>query len=251
MRIFGLIGYPLEHSFSEQYFLDKFSMEGIGDATYQNFPLEHLEELRDLLEFETSLIGLNVTIPYKTKILSLLDTIDPIAKRIGAVNTIRIERDDDDSSSYTLTGYNSDVHGFRESLKPLLGKQHTEALVLGTGGASLAVIYVLQELGIRFTQLSRDPQSEYQLSYDLIDEHVVSQTKLIINTTPVGMYPDTDAVPEIPLEGITYDHLVYDLIYNPEETLLLKKSKAEGATTKNGLEMLELQADKSWEIWNK
>ena len=250
MRAFGLIGHPLEHSFSEQYFLDKFSREGINDAVYQNYPLESLEGLRDLIEFETNLLGLNVTIPYKTEILPLLDSIDPAAERIGAVNTVKIEREEGDPHVYELTGYNSDVHGFRESLKPLLGEQHTEALVLGTGGASLAVIHVLKELGIRFLQLSRNPKSELEISYDLVDEGIIEMSKLIINTTPVGMYPDLDNCPDIPIQGITTDHLVYDLIYNPEETALLRKSKAKGATIKNGQEMLELQAERSWEMWH-
>ena len=250
MRAFGLIGHPLEHSFSEQYFLDKFSREGINDAVYQNYPLESLEGLRDLIGFESNLLGLNVTIPYKTEILPLLDSIDPAAERIGAVNTVKIEREEEDPSSFTLNGYNSDTHGFRESLKPLLGEQHTKALVLGTGGASLAVIHVLKELGIRFLQLSRTPKSELEMSYDLVDEGIIEMSKLIINTTPVGMYPDLDNCPDIPIQGITADHLVYDLIYNPEETVLLKKSKAKGATIKNGQEMLELQAERSWEIWN-
>jgi len=250
LRAFGLIGHPLEHSFSEQYFLDKFSREGINDAVYQNYPLESLEGLRDLIGFESNLLGLNVTIPYKTEILPLLDSIDPAAERIGAVNTVKIEREEEDPSSFTLNGYNSDTHGFRESLKPLLGEQHTKALVLGTGGASLAVIHVLKELGIRFLQLSRTPKSELEMSYDLVDEGIIEMSKLIINTTPVGMYPDLDNCPDIPIQGITADHLVYDLIYNPEETVLLKKSKAKGATIKNGQEMLELQAERSWEIWN-
>jgi len=251
MKSFGLVGYPLDHSFSEHYFLEKFTKEGIHDAIYQNYPLENLQGLRELIEFEPNLVGLNITIPYKTEILPLLDLIDPTAEQIGAVNTVKIERDEDDPYASVLTGYNSDVHGFMESLKPLLGSQHKEALVLGTGGASLAVVHVLKELGIRFLLMAREPKNEFEMSYDFLDEAMVHQSKLIINTTPVGMFPEVDAIPNIPIEGITPDHLVYDLIYNPEETLLLKKSKAQGATIKNGLEMLELQAEKSWEIWNR
>ena len=251
MRTFGLIGYPLDHSFSEEYFLDKFSKEAIDDAIYQNYPLESIDELRDLIEFEPDLVGLNITIPYKTAVLPLLDAIDPMAKSIGAVNTIKIERDEEDPSEYTLTGYNTDAHGFKESLSPLLEENHKEAIVFGTGGASLAVTHVLKELGIPFLQLSRDPQSELQMSYDFIEPAIIEISKLLINTTPVGMYPNVDEAPKIPFEGITSDHLVYDLIYNPEETLLLKESKARGAQTKNGQQMLELQAEKSWEIWNR
>ena len=247
----GLIGYPLEHSFSEHHFLEKFTNEGIDDAIYQNYPLESLDGLRDLIEREPDLVGLNVTIPYKTQVLPLLDAIDPIAEKIGAVNTINIIRDEDDPTDYTLTGFNTDVHGFRESLKPLLSDQHKEAIVLGTGGASLAVTHVLKELGIPFMQLSRDPKSELEMSYDFMDKGIVEMSKLIINTTPVGMYPDVAEAPEIPYDGITAEHLVYDLIYNPEETQLLQRSLKKGAATKNGQEMLELQAEASWEIWNQ
>jgi shikimate dehydrogenase len=251
MKSLGLIGYPLEHSFSEHHFLEKFTNEGINDAIYQNYPLESLDGLRDLIEREPDLLGLNVTIPYKTQVLPLLDAIDPIAEKIGAVNTINIIRDEDDPTDYTLTGFNTDAHGFKESLTPLLGEQHKEAIVLGTGGAALAVTYVLKELGIPFLQLSRNPKSELEMSYDFIDRGIVEMSKLIVNTTPVGMFPELDACPALPLDGITTEHLVYDLIYNPKETLLLKKCKSSGAATKNGQKMLELQAEKSWTIWNQ
>lgn len=251
MKTFGLIGFPLDHSFSEHYFLEKFARIGIDDTIYQNFPLEHLDGLRELIEFEPHLKGLNVTIPHKKGVLPLLDAVDPIAEQIGAVNTINIIRDEDDPTDYTLTGYNTDAHGFKESLTPLLGEQHKEAIVLGTGGAALAVTHVLKELGIPFLQLSRNPKSELEMSYDFIDRGIMEMSKLIVNTTPVGMFPDVDACPALSLDGITSEHLVYDLIYNPEETLLLKKCKSSGAATKNGQEMLELQAEKSWTIWNR
>ena len=251
MRTYGLIGYPLDHSFSKHHFTQKFANEGIDDTIYKNYPLGDLSELRSLIESEINLCGLNVTIPHKTKILHLLDEIDPLAELIGAVNTVRIERADGDPAKFVLTGYNTDVYGFRESLTPLLNSQHQEALILGTGGSSLEVKHVLNEMDIRFIQVSRKPQGDLQISYEGLDSLRVEQAKLIINTTPVGMYPEVDACPNISYEGITADHLVYDLIYNPEETILLKKSKTSGATTVNGMKMLELQAEKSWEIWNQ
>ncbi|HEY1032114.1 MAG TPA: shikimate dehydrogenase [Flavipsychrobacter sp.] len=238
-KVYGLIGYPLKHSFSPAYFKDKFTRLGI-DATYHAYAIPTIHELPELIKKHPSLAGLNVTIPYKEQVLSYLDEVDSIAQQIGAVNCIAIH-------AGKLKGYNTDVIGFADSLKPLLQPHHTDALILGTGGASLAVAYALGQLGIRYTKVSR---AVGDIVYaDLRPEHIATHT-LIINTTPVGMFPDVDAFPDLPYEAITDKHLLYDLIYNPAETAFLAKGKAQGATIKNGHEMLVLQAEASWQIWN-
>lgn len=238
---YGLIGYPLSHSFSPAYFAAKFEQQGI-DAKYELYPLADVKELQSLLQGQSNLKGLNVTIPYKESVIPLLDELDAEAREIGAVNCIKIENG-------KTTGYNTDAIGFEESLKPLLHAQHSHALVLGTGGASLAVVTVLKKLGINWRYVSRTKQ-DGSYTYDELDADIVSQYKLIINTTPLGMSPNTDACPALPYEAIGTEHLLYDLVYNPLETLFLAKGKANGAAIKNGLEMLELQADASWRIWN-
>jgi shikimate dehydrogenase len=240
--VYGLIGYPLTHSFSSQYFQRKFAGEGI-DAQYRAFELTTILEFPALLESTPDLKGLNVTIPYKAAILPYLDRLSEAAMVIGAVNCIDIENN-------KLAGYNTDVIGFSESLKPLLKDPHTNALVLGTGGSSLAVKYVLEALDIEYVTVSRTKKAEC-ITYKELTTSLIKAYPLIINTTPVGMYPNTESFPELPYEGITEHHLLFDLVYNPEETKFLSLGKERGATVKNGLEMLHLQAEASWRIWNK
>ncbi|MBK7440976.1 MAG: shikimate dehydrogenase [Chitinophagales bacterium] len=242
MKLFGLIGFPLTHSFSEKYFSDKFRKEEIEECKYELYPLENVEDVRFLFEVNKELKGLNVTIPYKESVIEYLDDLDDIAQKIGAVNCIKIDE-------IQRVGYNTDYAGFRDSLKPLLKKHHTKALVLGTGGASKAVEYALNELGIQTTLVSRK-EGTTELTYQQLTKEIISQHSIIINCTPVGMYPDIQLCPEIPYEFITAQHILYDLIYNPGKTLFLEKGEKQGATIKNGLQMLELQAEYAWEIWN-
>ena len=243
MRLFGLIGFPLGHSFSRGYFNDKFFREGI-DARYENFPLSSAGLVRSLVNENPALAGLNVTIPYKEAVISFLDETDSEASRIGAVNTIAISPD------RRLKGYNTDVYGFRESLIPLLRTQHTHALVLGSGGASKAVRFTLEELGIEYRVVSRRPSDSHMISYSDLPRFLGS-FMLIVNTSPVGMYPATDTSPDLPYDLIGPEHLAYDLVYNPETTLFMKKCGERGAKIKNGLEMLHLQAGEAWKIWNR
>lgn len=238
---YGIIGYPLGHSFSPAYFADKFQQEGI-DAQYMPYPLPDIAELPQLLRENPTLRGLNVTIPHKQAVMPYLDQLDETAHAIGAVNCIDIR-------DRRTKGYNTDAAGFELSLLPLLSADHTHALILGTGGASLAVAYVLAKLGIAFSYVSR-MQQQGRYTYDALTPELVQRHKLIINTTPLGMHPDISAMPALPYEAIGEAHLLYDLIYNPEETAFLKAGARQGAVTKNGLEMLQIQADASWQIWN-
>ncbi|GAA4451039.1 shikimate dehydrogenase [Rurimicrobium arvi] len=238
---FGIIGKPLSHSFSPAYFNRRFREAG-SDLHYEAFPLEHIGQLPELLRQHPGLRGLNVTLPYKTAVIPFLDYISESAKEIGAVNCIRIQ----DGTRY---GYNTDVYGFRESLRPLLHKDITyKALVLGTGGSSKAVTAALRQLNIGYTPVSSSEGKG--CAYAALTPPVLEEHLLIINTTPLGMWPDTGAAPPIPYEALGPDHLLFDLIYNPEETLFLQKGKQQGASVKNGLEMLLLQAERSWELWN-
>ncbi len=246
MRIFGLIGYPLSHSFSPGYFSDKFAKENINDAVYRLFPLESIEKFQQLLQEEPSIFGLNVTIPYKQQVMPFLSEIDATALKIGAVNTIKIERND---SNIRLKGFNTDYNGVLESLKD--SKHHKQALVLGNGGAAKAVLFALDYLGIGYKLVSRTPSALHQISYQQVTPAVLKECSLIINTTPLGMYPNIDTCPPLPYEAIGPDHFVFDLIYNPEETMLIKKAKSNGAKTLNGLLMLHTQAETAWQIWNK
>ncbi len=246
MKLLGLIGYPLSHSFSVKYFGEKFGRERISGFDYRNYPIESVNELRPLIEDTKELIGLNVTIPHKEKVMPLLDEIDPEASAIGAVNTIRIRRE---GGKINLKGYNSDAYGFRESLMPLLGAGHRQALVLGTGGASKAVTHALGELGIAYQHVSRTP-SGGQLHYLDLCYAIIKKHTIIINTTPLGTYPHTSSFPNIPYDLVTPGHIMYDLVYNPPETEFLRLGKQKGAVVKNGHEMLVLQAERSWEIWN-
>jgi len=238
--MYGIIGYPLLTTFSPDYFRKKFELLGIDD-TYEKFPLEHIESLKDVLQKHPSLRGLNVTIPYKTAVISLLDVLDDTAKRIGAVNTIKI-------SNGKLTGYNTDTIGFYNSLKPLLQQHHTSALLLGTGGAAKAVAYALDQLKISFQYVSRT-KMEGHLSYSDLNESIIASHKLIINTTPLGMKPYEGSMPPIPYAAIDTTHLLYDLIYDPAETPFLIQGKIKGASIKNGYDMLIGQAEAAWNIW--
>lgn len=241
MDKYGLIGYPLGHSFSKIYFTEKFQKEGLS-STYELFPLSAITEFPELIEGNPELRGLNVTIPYKESVMTYLTDLSPEAKAIGAVNVIKIDGD-------RLTGYNSDYIGFRDSLKPMLRDEITEALVLGSGGASKAVCHALRVLGINPTVVSRHP-SEGMIGYKDITSEVMEKNLLIVNTTPLGMAPNIEAAPDIPYHLLSDRHICYDVVYNPSETLFMKKAAAAGARVKNGLEMLHLQAENAWKIWN-
>lgn len=244
--MYGLIGRKLGHSFSANFFNKKFKEENINE-TYRLLPLENIEELPEILVKYPDLKGLNVTIPYKEEVIRYLSEISEEAKQIGAVNVIKIVRE---NNLINLKGYNSDCYGFKESLVPLLRSDIKNALILGTGGASKAVAYVLNSLGINITFVSRHPK-ENQLSYENIDEGVLNKNLLVVNTTPLGMFPEVSDYPALPYQYMTKEHVCYDLVYNPLETEFMKHSEKYGAKVKNGLEMLKLQAIKAWEIWNK
>lgn len=247
MRSFGLIGFPLSHSFSATYFSKKFETEAIADAGYRLFPLEDISRILLLIQQHPDLMGINITIPHKIAVLPYLDKLTDEAKAVGAVNCIKIDRN---ASDIRLTGYNTDIYGFRESLLPVLKPNQQSALVLGTGGAAKAVCFTLQKLGIKYTMVSRSDHTEKVLKYSQLTENIINDNLIIINTTPIGMFPETDISPDIPYRFVGSRHLLYDLIYNPAETWFLKLGRKAGATTINGLKMLELQAEKSWEIWN-
>jgi len=246
MRLFGLIGYPLGHSFSVPYFTRKFREEKI-EAEYRNFPLEHIGDFEKLVKMEPGLVGLNVTVPYKQKIIPFLDALNPTARSIGAVNTIFFCRKD---GRLSLLGYNTDVIGFERSLKEHLKEEHKQALVLGTGGSSKAVTAVLSGMGLAYQMVSRQ-RREGMLTYDQLDDKIMENHTLIINTTPLGMFPEVETNPNIPYNKITSRHLLFDLVYNPEETRFLSLGKEQGASIVNGSDMLTYQAEGSWEIWNK
>ncbi len=241
MKTYGLIGFPLGHSFSEEYFRRKFEREAIAGCEYRAFPLEAIGGLPGLLREVPSLCGLNVTIPYKEAVLPYLDAIDPEAAAIGAVNCIRIENN-------KITGYNTDVYGFRLSLLELLGGERPEALVLGSGGASKAIRHVLRNEGIRYLTVSRDA-SRGDLAYSDLTSAVITAHHLIINATPLGTSPDADGRPPIPYEAIGASHMLFDVVYNPAVTRFLASGARRGARTMNGAAMLAAQAERSWEIW--
>jgi len=245
MQKYGLVGYPLSHSFSKRFFTEFFERNTL-EATYLNFELSDLSQLPSTLVEHPELIGFNVTIPYKEAILSYLDYIDPQAAAIQAVNTVRITRLGD---TVELTGFNTDLIGFRDSLLPLLRPQHTKALVLGTGGASKAVVQVLNNLSISVQSVSREAKEGTSISYGQLTRELIEQYTLVVNTTPLGTYPKTEGYPEIPYEYLTNKHLLYDLVYNPPVTQFLQKGVDRGTSIKNGLEMLELQAMAAWKIW--
>lgn len=242
MDKYGLIGFPLGHSFSRGFFTEKFAREGI-DAEYVNFEIPDASMLLDVIRNNPELRGLNVTLPHKQAVIPLLDELSDEAREIGAVNVIRI-RDG------KLKGFNSDIIGFTDSIRPLLQPHHKKALVLGTGGASKAICVGLNRLGIEWTYVSRSPR-EGMLTYEDITAETLQQYTVIVNCTPVGMFPKVDAAPAIPYELLTPQHLLFDCVYNPEDTLFMQKGRAQGATVKNGLEMLHLQAEASWKFWNE
>ena len=242
MRQFGLIGFPLSHSFSKGYFSNYFSTENILDTQYENYPIESIDLFKSLWENNPSLQGLNVTIPYKKLVIPFLQHPSSVVQSIQACNCIRLY----DGALY---GYNTDVIGFEKSLLPSLKPHHQKALIFGTGGAATAVAWVLKKLGIAYQLVSRTASEGY-IAYESLSPEVIEAHTLLIQTSPVGMYPNVDEAPNLPYEAITSKHHLYDLIYNPAETKFLTMGAAQGATTQNGLEMLHLQADASWEIWN-
>jgi shikimate dehydrogenase len=246
VKRYGLIGFPLGHSFSQRFFTEKFARERLTDRQYDNFPLGSIEELPGLIAAHADLAGFNVTIPYKKAILPCLDTIDPQAAAIGAVNCVKVDRS---GAAPRLVGYNTDVFGFRQSLEEMLGGRRPDALILGTGGASRAVEYVLDRLGIDWRKISRHA-SPGILSYDELSDEVLCGSPLIVNTTPLGTFPDVNSRPPLRYEAIGHGHFLHDLVYNPSETAFLHEGRRRGATVKNGWQMLVAQAERSWQIWN-
>lgn len=245
-NVFGLIGYPLTHSFSKKYFTQKFEEENIPDCKYELFPLAKIEDIEDLIAAQPNLKGLNITIPYKEVVIPFLDELDEGAAAIGAVNTIKFV-------DGKRIGYNTDVYGFQGSLKALIDTKYTKnqplkALILGTGGASKAIAYAFKQLDISYTYVSRTAKPQ-QFTYAELNKSILQTHQIIVNTTPLGTSPNTDACPNLPYQFLTKNHLLYDLVYNPAVTLFLQKGLDKGATIKNGLEMLHGQAEKSWAIW--
>lgn len=249
MDKYGLIGYPLKHSFSQRFFGDKFAKECI-DAEYLNFEIPTIDLFPEIIESNIRLKGLNVTIPYKEQIIPYLDRLDSGAQEIGAVNVIKIERENGEEEKPKLIGYNSDITGFQNSIAPMLDRAiHRKALILGTGGASKAVKKGLENLGISSRFVSRTQKKE-GFTYTELSPEIMAEYTVIVNSSPLGTFPDTDKAPDIPYQLLTTHHLLYDLVYNPYETKFLRLGKEHGAAIKNGAEMLELQAIAAWEIWN-
>lgn len=242
MKIYGLLGFPLSHSFSKSFFREKFEKEGISDCRYENFSVENIEKAVAYLKNLKKLSGFNITIPHKRNIMKFLDEASPVCRKIQSCNCVKI-------TNGVWSGHNTDITGFSESISPLLKPLHARALVFGTGGASRAITYALEELGVQYQLVSRKPSREV-MTYDDLTPEIIHTHHILINTTPVGQFPDIEKAIPIPYEGITSMHLAYDLIYNPEETLFLKKAKSQGATVVNGKEMLIIQAEESWRIWN-
>ena len=246
MRKFGLIGFPLGHSFSKKYFSEKFAKENIRDCSYENYPIHDLNLFPELIKGNPELCGLNVTIPYKTGILKYIDTTEPAIDEIGAVNVLKIKRI---NGKTRISGYNSDVIGIRDSILPVMNSKLRSALVLGTGGSSGAVSYALKKLGLKVTLVSRTRKPGV-ICYEDITAELLKKTDLIINTTPLGLFPNTTARPEIDYSLLNKNHILFDLVYNPELTLFLESGKERGCKIITGLKMLYSQADRSWDIWN-
>ncbi|HDR51626.1 MAG TPA: shikimate dehydrogenase [Mariniphaga anaerophila] len=246
MKKYGLIGYPLTHSFSKRFFTEKFEKEKV-DAVYENFEMKDISWFQDVVRRNPSLVGLNVTIPYKQQVIPFLNELDEAAEEVGAVNTIKIKRI---GERIHLKGYNTDIWGFETSLKPLLKNYHKKALILGTGGASKAIKYVLKKLKIDFISASIEELQENEVKYQDIDKKMMAERLLIINATPLGTFPNVDTFPPIPYPYVTGRHLLFDLVYNPETTRFMEMGKEKGAVVKNGYDMLLQQALKSYEIWN-
>ena len=247
MKKLGLIGFPLGHSFSKKYYIEKFEKEGIKNIDYDLYPLPSIQDFPNLYENDPEFYGVNVTIPYKQDVIPYLTELSEEAKEIEAVNCIQIRNID---GKPHLKGFNTDAFGFQKSLEPLLIPQHNKALIFGNGGATKAVAFALKKLGIAYQVVSRTKSSE-NISYEDLSPELIQESTLLINCTPLGTFPKTEECPALPYEAITEKHLLYDLIYNPEETLFLRKGKEKGAKIKNGYEMLILQAEKNWEIWNQ
>lgn len=243
MKLYGLIGYPLSHSFSKKYFTEKFEKENIKDSKYELFEIDEIQKIKSILsENKQDLVGLNVTIPYKQEVIPYLDDLDDAAKEIGAVNVIKLE-------DGRLKGYNSDYFGFKNSLDAFLNGTKPKALVLGTGGASKAIVQALKDMGLEYQYVSRNHSKE-TISYNDV-KNVIGQYKLIINTTPLGMSPAVDSCPDLPYDMLDSSYYLYDIVYNPEETLFMKKGRFRGAKAIHGMEMLVGQAEKAYEIWEK
>jgi shikimate dehydrogenase len=246
MRKYGLIGYPLGHSFSKKYFTEKFLNENLQDCSYENYPLENLDGFIALITSEPDLCGLNVTIPYKSEIIRFLDITDAEAEEIGAVNVIKIKRSDD---KIVLCGFNSDINGIKDTLLPFISDSVRNALILGTGGSSRAVYYVLRKFGLNVNLVSRESRPGL-LTYSDLNSAVLKQTQLIVNTTPLGMFPNTQTMPGINYKYLNSGHILFDLVYNPEMTSFLTKGEEQGCLVISGIKMLYSQAEKAWEIWN-
>lgn len=243
MQLYGLIGYPLAQSFSKKYFTEKFEKEGLTNCRFENFSIPTIDELNGILMTHHDLKGLAVTIPYKQQVLPFLDSAEYIPEGLNACNCIRIRHG-------RLTGFNTDHIGFEKSFSPFLKSHHTHALVLGNGGATEAVLFVLRNLGIDYTIVSRQLHGQSTMTYDMLTPAIIAQHTVIINTTPLGMYPDTESFPAIPYEAVSPQHFFYDLVYNPAKTVFLQKGEEQGAIIKNGADMLVLQAEENWKIWN-
>ncbi|OAQ38922.1 shikimate dehydrogenase [Pedobacter psychrophilus] len=260
MKKYGLIGFPLTHSFSEKYFTEKFEKENIEETSYSLITMENINDFPKLIKDNPDLRGINVTIPHKINVILFIDELSDEAKGVGAVNCIKVCAGKCVTSlmmgelstlkGKKLIGYNTDAYGFETSISPFIKPHHKHALILGNGGAAKAIQYVFKKLNIPFKLVSRNANKGI-LSYDQLSKKTLAEYQIIVNTTPLGTYPAINECPDIPYQYLTDKHLLYDLVYNPEETLFLKKGKEQGATTKNGADMLVLQAEKSWEIWNK
>ena len=244
-KVFGLLGKNISYSFSRGYFTEKFEKLNLTKNTYVNFDIQKIQDFPAIIKDTQNLGGVNVTIPYKEEVIPFLDKLDETAKNIGAVNTIKFTK------RGNLKGYNSDVVGFENSIKPLLKKHHKNALILGTGGASKAIAYALNKNNIKFKFVSRKPEGNTEISYESLIQETLQKYTVIINCTPLGTFPAIEKHPNIPYQFITKNHLLFDLIYNPEISTFLSKGKEKGATIKNGYEMLQLQAEESWRIWNE
>jgi shikimate dehydrogenase len=244
MKTYGIIGFPLTHSFSQKYFTEKFQREGISDCSYEVYPIKSVHELSDLIKQHSTLQGLNVTIPYKQLVLHHLNSIKEIPFGLRACNCIKIK----EGKTY---GYNTDITGFEKSLLPYLKAYHNSALILGNGGAAEAVKFVFDKLNITYSIVSRKIHDGSLLTYQDLNRSIIEENKLIVNTTPLGTFPNILESPDIPFQFLTPDHFLYDLVYNPEKTLFLQKGEEHGATIKNGYEMLMIQAEESWRIWNE
>ena len=248
MKTYGLIGYPLGHSFSKKFFAEKFENEGLNECQYLNFEIDNIAKFPAIFEENNNIMGLNCTIPYKQQVMPYLNSIDEEAAKVGAINTIKIIRT---AEGVQLKGFNTDIIGFERSISPMLTPSHKKALILGTGGASKAIKHILTKLGIEFISASIEEElAEKEIRYEDITAEVIQERTVIINATPLGTFPKVDACPSIPYEAITNNHVMFDLVYNPEVTLFMQKGKDQGANVKNGLEMLHGQAIAAWEIWN-